>query len=131
MPDLNFKDKIYKIFLAIIRDAFYCLFVFLLITGMIEAFKPGFLLNCFNLSWLLGLLLTLGAITVLFSYPEIRVSRKIKLLCHSAVFLTSVIMGIIIIYFLREIGPWNILAGICSVFICYFFIILSIKEKYD
>jgi len=129
MPELNFKDKIIKITREISQDAFYCLFVFLLITGIIEIFKPGFLLNYINLNCLLGITILLGAINILFSSPEVKTLKKFHPLNYSTIFLLSIIFGIFVIYFLREIGPWNFLAGICAIIVTYLFIILSFKEN--
>ncbi len=129
MLDLNLKDKIIKILLVIIRDAFYCLFIALIILGIIEVFKPGFFLNHLNLSWYLAITILLGAVYILFSPVRKNEMKKMKLLDYSTVILLSIIFGIGIIYLLRGIGPLNILIGICTIFICYLFITLSFKEN--
>ena len=129
MLNPNLKDKIVRVFFLIIRDVFYCLFIALMILGIIEVFKPGFFLNYLDLTWYLAILILLGAVYILFSPPKVKEAKKMKLLDYSTVILLSIIFGFFVFYFLRNIGPLNILIGVCTTFISYLFIILSFKEN--
>ena len=129
MSDLNLKDKILRILFIIIRDAFHCLFIALITLGILEVFKPGFFLNYLDFTWYLAITLLSGAAYILFSPSKAGEIKRMKLLDYSTAILLSIIIGFFIFYFLRGIGPLNVLVGICAIFISFLFITLSFKEN--
>jgi hypothetical protein len=111
-----------------IHDIFIALFVLFAVFVLMELIKPRIVLNYINLDIHLLLLIIFGVMAVMIYPLEVK-KNKIKFWEHIAVFILTILLGILAIYFTRSIGWLSILLGIVSFIIAYFFIILNLEGR--